>query len=129
MDILRHVVVDAFDRVRVGLVATTSVDFGVLVSTELVVLLPQVGFEDFSSSKETQNGDVAFRQRPGRAIKDIRKSGGDAAEQSGAGAERAASNQTFLYERPPIDGCFETLGNGLQGATPSWLDQLERVRA
>jgi hypothetical protein len=59
MNILRHVRVERYKEVSVGLVAASAWDFVVLDSTELVVLLPQIGFKDFERRKKAQNIYVA----------------------------------------------------------------------
>ena len=35
-------------------------DFAVLNASQFVVLLPQIGFDDFDRSQEPENGDVSF---------------------------------------------------------------------
>src|SRR5260370_37199175 len=59
MNILRHISVDLYKQISVGLIAASSWDFTVLDSAELVVLLPQIGFKDFKRSKKAQNIYVA----------------------------------------------------------------------
>jgi len=59
MNILRHIPVDLYEQISVGLVAASSWDFTILDSAELVVLLPQIGFKDFKRRKKAQNIYVA----------------------------------------------------------------------
>ena len=50
-----------YEEVGVGLVAASSGDFAVLDSAKLVVLLPQIGFEDFKRRKKAQDIYVPVR--------------------------------------------------------------------
>jgi hypothetical protein len=62
VNILRHVTVDAVERVRIGLAAGATRQFAVPDSSEFVVLLPQIGLEDLEGCEKAQDGDIAFRE-------------------------------------------------------------------
>jgi hypothetical protein len=62
VDVLRHVVVQHLERLGVFRAAAPAGDLIVLDAAELVVLLPQVGFDDFDRSQEAENGRVPSRK-------------------------------------------------------------------
>jgi len=60
VDVLVHVLVQDRDRIVVGRVTGSAGDLLVLDAGELVVLLPQIGFDQLGSSQEAENGCVPF---------------------------------------------------------------------
>ena len=64
MDVLRHVGVEYRERVGVVRVAAPAGDFTVLNATELVVLLPEVGFERLERGQEPENRRISRGQTP-----------------------------------------------------------------
>ena len=62
VDVLRHVGVEHRERVRVVRIATPAGNFAVLNATELVVLLPKVGFERLERGEEPQNRRISRGQ-------------------------------------------------------------------
>ena len=61
--VLVHVAVENLQRIGIGIVAAYEVgEFRVLCAAEFVVLEPEVGLEDLSSSQEPQYGRVPFRE-------------------------------------------------------------------
>src|ERR1700686_2038251 len=61
VNILGHVRIKKPNGGGVGRTSPSSGDFAVLDSPEFVVLLPQIGFEDFGCSQEPQDGHIAYR--------------------------------------------------------------------
>src|SRR5437762_11993828 len=51
VDVLVHVLVQHRKGSGVGWISGSAGDFGVLDSAEFVVLLPQIGFDDFSAAR------------------------------------------------------------------------------
>ena len=62
MDILVHVPIQHFDGVRIGWVPGSAWNFAVLDSSELVILLPQIGFDEFCCRQESKNVRVSHRE-------------------------------------------------------------------
>src|SRR3954470_20278945 len=62
MDVLVHVPIQHFDSIGVGLTPRSAWHFGILDSGELVVLLPQIGLDDFCRRQESENGGIALVQ-------------------------------------------------------------------
>ena len=60
VDILVHVAIQNLQRRGVGCAPTPAGDFVVLDSSELVVLYPEVGLEDFRRRQESENGSVSL---------------------------------------------------------------------
>src|SRR6266404_568324 len=58
VNVLGHVSIKKRDGGGVGGTSTSAGDFAVLDSPEFVVLLPQIGFEDFGGGQETQDGHI-----------------------------------------------------------------------
>src|SRR4029077_14389471 len=61
VNVLGHVRIEKRNGGGVGWTSTASGDFAVLDSPEFVVLLPQIGFEDFGRGQEPQDGYIAYR--------------------------------------------------------------------
>ena len=59
MDVLGDVLIEDFKGGGVGWIPASAWDFAVLDASEFVVLLPQIGFEDFGRSREPQQCRVA----------------------------------------------------------------------
>ena len=59
VDVLGHVLVDDGERPGVGPVPASARDLAVLDAAELVVLLPQVGFEQLGGGEELENRSVS----------------------------------------------------------------------
>src|SRR2546429_9028604 len=96
MDILVHVLVQHRNRCGVGWIPGPAWDFGVLDSAEFVVLLPQIGFDDFCCRQESKNVRASPREINTRA-----RSGG-ISQQSGADGscsdgERSAQKGTAAH--------------------------------
>ena len=62
VDVLVHVLVQHRNGVVVGRVPGSAGDFAVLDAGELVVLLPQIGFNDLGSRQEAENVRVLARE-------------------------------------------------------------------
>jgi cytosine/adenosine deaminase-related metal-dependent hydrolase len=61
MNILRHVTIEKLQGLGIGHIAPIkSADFVVLSSTELRVLLPEIGFDRLERLQKSQNRDIAF---------------------------------------------------------------------
>src|SRR5258708_37402973 len=58
VNVLGHVSIKKRDGGGVGWTSTSSGDFAVLDSPEFVVLLPQIGFENFGCGQEPQDGHI-----------------------------------------------------------------------
>jgi hypothetical protein len=78
VDVLVHVLVQHRKRRGVGRIPGPTRDFVVLDAAEFVVLLPQIGFDDFCCRKEPENGLVV----PGETASRYRHGG--IGQQSGA---------------------------------------------
>src|SRR5258707_12712359 len=95
MDILRHIRIKFRKRVGIGFVSAPSRNLLVLDSSELVVLLPQIGFEDFKCGKKAENTRVSRRKPASRerrrrqAIGD--QCGPDSSRSCQSGAQELAS--------------------------------------
>ncbi len=64
VNILRHIGIKVVQRSDIGLASSSySRHFTVLGSAEFVVLYPQIGFEDFRRSQESQNRGVSRGNR------------------------------------------------------------------
>ena len=61
MDVLVHVPIQHFHGVGIGWVPSSAWNFAVLDSGELVVLLPQIGFDDFCCRQESENVRISPR--------------------------------------------------------------------
>ncbi|HYL43133.1 MAG TPA: hypothetical protein VEU97_07100 [Ktedonobacteraceae bacterium] len=91
VDILVHIPIQLFKGSGVGSAPRPSWNFAVLDSSEFVILLPQIGFEDFGCSQEPEYGHVTLRNRRtgcSMGVSEIR------VEHSGAqqpGADRSCS--------------------------------------
>jgi len=59
VDILGHVPIQHLKSLDVGWTSTAPWDFAILDASQLVVLLPQIAFEDFDRSQEPENGHVS----------------------------------------------------------------------
>src|SRR5438132_2476793 len=97
VDVLSHVSIELCERIRVGLVSSPAGYLAVLNATQLVVLLPEVGLENFERGKESENCSVALREASTRRCPERRQN----ASPHGAGAnsesgtqKRAASQET-----------------------------------
>jgi hypothetical protein len=68
MDVLGHVLVQYLERPRVGAISASAGDLVVLDAAELVVLLPEIGFEELRRGEELKDCDVSFGElSPARA--------------------------------------------------------------
>ncbi len=59
VNVLRHVSVQDFERLGIETAAAAARNFAVLDAAQFVVLLPEIGLENFGSCQKTQDGDVA----------------------------------------------------------------------
>ncbi len=59
VDILGHVPIQHLQGSGVGWTPAPAWDFAVLDASQFVVLLPQIGFEDFGRRQEPENGLVS----------------------------------------------------------------------
>src|SRR6185437_5638938 len=59
MDILRHISIKIRKCASIGFVSGPSRNLLVLDSSKLIVLLPQIGFEDFKCGKKAENAHVS----------------------------------------------------------------------
>src|SRR5260370_40562929 len=59
VNVLGHVCIQKFNGSGVGWTSTSSGDFAVGNSPELVVLLPELGFENFTGGQETQDSHIS----------------------------------------------------------------------
>ena len=96
VDVLVHVLVQHRKGSGVGWISGSAGDFGVLDAAEFVVLLPQIGFDDFCCRQESKNVRVSHREINTRA-----RSGG-ISQQSGADGscsdgERSAQKGTAAH--------------------------------
>ena len=64
VDVIGHVVIEILELFGVGLVAASARDFVVLDSAELIVLLPEIGLENFGGREKTQDRDIAISPPP-----------------------------------------------------------------
>src|SRR5882672_8271741 len=62
VDVLVHVAVKNLKGGGVEWTPTPSRNFAILDSSQLVVLLPQIGFENFCSSQKPENGGISWRE-------------------------------------------------------------------
>jgi len=60
VDILGHVSIQHLEGSGVACTAAPPWDFAVLDAPQFVVLLPQIGFQDFGRREEPENGHVAL---------------------------------------------------------------------
>src|SRR5258708_40088146 len=60
VNILGHVCIKKRNGSGVGGTSTSSGDFAVLDSAEFVVLLPEIGFEDFGCGQEPKDGHITY---------------------------------------------------------------------
>ena len=60
VDVLVHVLIENFNSRGVGRAPTSARNFAVLDSSKLVVLLPQIGLEDFGGRQEPENCGVSL---------------------------------------------------------------------
>ena len=97
VDVLVHVLVQHRERLGVGRVPASAGNFAVLDAAELVVLLPQIGFDDFCCRQESENGRVSLRETATRTYRwDISQqpsadgpcSDGERSAQKGTAADR-----------------------------------------
>jgi hypothetical protein len=65
VDVLVHVAVELFQSLGILRTAAPAGDLTVLYASELVVLLPQIGLQDFECGKEAENVDVSLSRRVG----------------------------------------------------------------
>jgi len=63
VDVLVHVFVELLQCHGVRQIAGAARDFVVLNAGQFVVLLPQIGLDDFGGSQEAQNGGIALGDR------------------------------------------------------------------
>src|SRR5438034_3600721 len=67
VDVLVHVLVQHRKGSGIGWISGSAGDFGILDSAEFVVLLPQIGFDDFCCRQESKNVRVSHREINTRA--------------------------------------------------------------
>src|SRR5882724_1821556 len=67
MDILIHVLIEDRNGGGIGRVPSSTWDFAVLDAAELVVLLPQIGFDEFRCRQEPKNIRVTPRKTATRS--------------------------------------------------------------
>src|SRR5919199_4059590 len=60
MDVLGHVVIQCFQGLGVGLAPAPPWDLPVLDTAELVILLPEIGFDDLDCGQEPEYGHVSL---------------------------------------------------------------------
>src|SRR6266478_7774877 len=97
VNVLMHVFVKHFECLGVEAAAAASGDFAVLNAGEFVVLLPEIGFEDFSRRQKAQNGDITH----GDDAAAILRFG--FAGQEGAGRQGRTDYAETFQERPSPD--------------------------
>jgi hypothetical protein len=61
MDVLVHITIKDFQGLGVDWIPSSSRDFAVLDPSELVVLAPEIGLEDFGRRREPEQGRVSRR--------------------------------------------------------------------
>ena len=83
MDVLRHVPIEDLNGGGIGRIPGSSGNFGVLDSAEFVVLLPQVGFDEFRCRQQPKNSLVS------RCKTATRSCGGGIGQQSRADGSRS----------------------------------------
>jgi hypothetical protein len=81
VNILIHIPIEHAKGSRVRRVPRPAGNFAVLDASQLIVLLPQIGFEDFRGSQEAENSDVPFGEATPVCFSKHRKTIG---QQSGA---------------------------------------------
>src|SRR6266436_5348414 len=69
VDVLVHVLVQHRERPGVGRIPGPAGDFVVLDSAEFVVLLPQIGLDDFCCRQESENVRVSPRETAKRSYR------------------------------------------------------------
>src|SRR6266436_6298386 len=69
VDVLVHVLVQHRERLGVGRIPGPAGDFVVLDSAELVILLPQISFDDFCCRQESENVRVSPRETATRSYR------------------------------------------------------------
>src|SRR5260370_4212776 len=111
VNILGHVRVKKRSGGGVGWTSTASGDFAVLDSPEFVVLLPQIGFEDFGGGQEAQDGHITYRN-DATALRGFGRSC-----QQGAGGQGCPSHAQAFEEGAALDAVlgrrFSALSTGL----------------
>ena len=83
MDILIHVLIEDLNGGGIGRVPSSPWDFVVLDAAEFVVLLPQIGFDEFRCRQQPKNSLVS------RCKTATRSCGGDIGQQSRADGSRS----------------------------------------
>ena len=79
MDILIHVSIQYFHGAGIGWIPCPTRDFAVLDAGELVVLHPQIGFDEFCCRQKSKNVKISLR---GSVL--LRSRRGGISQQSGA---------------------------------------------
>ncbi len=62
VDILGHVSIQHLKFSDVGCTPASPWNFAVLDTSQFVVLLPQIAFDDFDRSQQPENGHVSLRE-------------------------------------------------------------------
>ena len=83
VNVLRHVPIEDLNGGGIGRTPGSSGNFGVLDSAEFVVLLPQIGFDEFRCRQQPKNSLVS------RCKTATRSCGGDIGQQSRADGSRS----------------------------------------
>ena len=97
VDVLVHVLVDDGERLGVRPIAASAGDLAVLDAAELVVLLPEIGFEQLSGGEELENRSVSRRegltgQRGRRVDQESPRAEGQGSGRRSLGEEGAAAS-------------------------------------
>jgi hypothetical protein len=64
VDVLGHVGIKVLRGGGVGGIPGTSWNFAVLDTSEFIVLLPKISFQDFGRCEKPENSDIALRKSP-----------------------------------------------------------------
>src|SRR4029077_11877174 len=97
VNVLGHVRIEKRNGGGVGGTSTASGDFAVLDSPEFVVLLPQIGFEDFGRGQEPQYGHITYCDDA-----TARRGFGGSCQQ-GAGGQGCSSHAQALEKGAALD--------------------------
>jgi hypothetical protein len=97
VDVLVHVFVDDGERLGVGPIAASAGDLAVLDAAELVVLLPQIGFEQLGGREELEDRSVSrwesvTGKRGRRADQEFPRAEGQGSGRRSPGEEGAAAS-------------------------------------
>ena len=121
VDVLVHVLVDDGERLGVGPISASAGDLAVLDAAELVVLLPEIGFEQLRGGEELENRRVARREglageRGRRVDQESPRTEGQGSGRGSLGEEGAAAGA--MLRRLVHLGVLLLAGTGYRPCSP-----------